>query len=45
LGVWPGQGPQLDLHQPNFNLDERALAIGVRVMTSIVEQSAAFKDS
>jgi amidohydrolase len=42
LGVWSGQGPQLDLHQPTFDLDERALAIGVRVMVNIVEQSAAF---
>jgi amidohydrolase len=41
LGVWPGEGPQLDLHQPNFDLDERALGVGVRVMVNIVEQSAA----
>ncbi len=41
LGVWPGQGPQLDLHQPTFDIDERALAIGVRVMANIVEQAAA----
>jgi amidohydrolase len=41
LGVWSGQGTQLDLHQPTFDLDERALAIGVRLMASIVEQSAA----
>jgi amidohydrolase len=40
LGVWSGDGPQLDLHQPNFDLDERALAIGVRLMVNIVEQSA-----
>ena len=25
LGVWSGRGPQLDLHQPTFDLDERAL--------------------
>ena len=42
LGVWSGRGPQLDLHQPTFDLDERALAIGVRVMVNIVEQCAAF---
>ncbi|KAA8956611.1 M20 family metallopeptidase [Mycobacterium sp.] len=42
LGVWSGQGPQRDLHQPNFDLDERALAIGVRVMVNVVEQAAAF---
>jgi amidohydrolase len=41
LGVWSGHGPQLDLHQPTFDLDERALAIGVRLMTNIVAQSAA----
>lgn len=42
LGVWSGQGPQLDLHQPNFDLDERALAVGVRVLVNIVAQAAAF---
>jgi amidohydrolase len=41
LGVWPGEGPQLDLHQPTFDLDERALAVGLRVMVNIIEQSAA----
>lgn len=40
LGVWSGHGPQLDLHQPTFDLDERALAVGVRVLVNIVEQSA-----
>ena len=42
LGVWSGRGPQMDLHQPSFDLDERALGIGVRVWANIVEQSAAF---
>ncbi|MFM9033025.1 MAG: amidohydrolase [Mycobacterium sp.] len=42
LGVWAGDGPELDLHQPNFDLDERALAVGVRVLVNIVEQSAVF---
>ena len=42
LLTWSGEGPQLDLHQPNFDVDERALAIGVRVMVNIIEQSAAF---
>ncbi len=41
LGVWPGYGPQLDLHQPTFDIDERALAIGVRVMVNIVEEATA----
>jgi amidohydrolase len=40
LGVWSGHGPQLDLHQPNFDLDERALAVGVRLMVNIVEQAS-----
>ncbi len=43
LGVWGGDGPQLDLHQPNFDLDERALGVGVRVLVNIVEQSAQFE--
>ena len=42
LGVWSGIGPQLDLHQPNFDLDERALAVGVRVLVNVIEQSACF---
>jgi amidohydrolase len=32
LGVWSGEGPQHDIHQPTFDLDERALPLGVRVM-------------
>jgi amidohydrolase len=40
LGVWSGHGPQLDLHQPTFDLDEGALAVGVRVLVNVVEQSA-----
>ncbi len=43
LGVWTGRGPQLDLHQPTFDLDERALAIGVRALVNTVEQAAAFE--
>jgi amidohydrolase len=43
LGVWSGEGPQLDLHQPTFDLDERALAVGLRVMVNIVEQWAVFE--
>jgi amidohydrolase len=41
LGVWSGRGPQLDLHQPTFDVDERALAIGVRVLVNTVEQAVA----
>ncbi|WP_414710931.1 amidohydrolase [Pseudonocardia sp.] len=33
LGVWSGAGPMKDLHQPTFDLDERALPVGVRVLT------------
>lgn len=36
LGVWDGIGPQVDLHAPNFDLDERALAIGVRTLAGVV---------
>ncbi|MGH3969431.1 MAG: hypothetical protein ACRDTV_15280, partial [Mycobacterium sp.] len=36
-----GQGSQLDLHQPTFDLDERALGVGLRVMVNVIEQSAA----
>jgi amidohydrolase len=43
LGVWSGAVPQLDLHQPTFDIDERALAVGVRVLVNIIEQSAAFE--
>lgn len=42
LGVWSGERPQLDLHQPTFDLDERALATGVRLMVNVVERAAAF---
>ncbi len=38
LGVWSGHGEQLDLHQPTFDIDERALAVGVRVFTNLVLQ-------
>ena len=35
LGVWPGHGPMRDIHQPTFDLDERALPFGVRVLTQV----------
>lgn len=35
LGVWSGDGPPPDLHQPTFRLDERALLAGVRVLTHV----------
>ncbi|GAB3129062.1 M20 family metallopeptidase [Tsukamurella serpentis] len=40
LGVWSGRGRQYDLHQPDFELDERALDMGVRVFTNVVLGSA-----
>src|SRR5215212_1228649 len=42
LGVWSGRGTQLDLHQPTFDLDERSLAVGVRVLVNIIDQAAQF---
>jgi metal-dependent amidase/aminoacylase/carboxypeptidase family protein len=42
LGVWTGRGPQKDLHQPTFDLDERSLAVGVRVLVNIIDQAAQF---
>jgi amidohydrolase len=32
LGVWSGEGQTRDLHQPTFELDERALLVGTRIM-------------
>jgi amidohydrolase len=34
LGVWPGRGPMRDIHQPTFDLDERGLPFGVRVLAN-----------
>jgi amidohydrolase len=34
LGVWSGVGAMKDIHQPTFDLDERALPFGVRVLTN-----------
>jgi amidohydrolase len=34
LGVWSGHGPMRDIHQPTFDLDERALPFGVRVLVN-----------
>jgi amidohydrolase len=42
LGVWSGRGPQKDLHQPTFDLDERSLAVGVRVLVKTIDQAAQF---
>ncbi|MBV9012728.1 MAG: amidohydrolase [Pseudonocardiales bacterium] len=32
IGVWSGVGAPSDLHRPTFQLDERALPVGVRVL-------------
>lgn len=32
LGVWSGVGDMSDIHQPTFDLDERALPLGVRTL-------------
>ena len=34
LGVWPGHGPMRDIHQPTFDLDERALPFGLRILAT-----------
>jgi amidohydrolase len=41
LGVWSGEGPMKDLHQPTFDLDERALPVGVRVLVHAALASLA----
>jgi amidohydrolase len=38
LGVRDPQGPTLDLHAGHFDVDERAIAIGVRLLAATVEQ-------
>jgi metal-dependent amidase/aminoacylase/carboxypeptidase family protein len=32
LGVYSGTGPMCDLHRGTFDLDERAIAVGVRTL-------------
>jgi len=39
LGVWPGHGSMHDLHQPTFDLDERALPLGVRTLVQTALES------
>ncbi len=38
LGVRTPDGPTLDLHAGHFDVDERAIAIGVRLLTATVER-------
>lgn len=40
LGVWKGEGRRFDLHQADLQIDERALAIGVKVLVNLVLESA-----
>jgi amidohydrolase len=35
LGVWDGVSPQVDLHSSYFTADERAIAVGVRLLTQV----------
>ncbi|MGZ6825704.1 MAG: amidohydrolase [Mycobacteriales bacterium] len=42
LGVRPpGEGPQVDLHMPSFDVDEAAIAVGVRVLVAAAQAAAS----
>lgn len=45
LGVRAPDGPTLDLHAGHFDVDERAIAIGVRLLTATVERYFAQRAS
>jgi metal-dependent amidase/aminoacylase/carboxypeptidase family protein len=45
LGVRTPGGPTLDLHAGHFDVDERAIAIGVRLLTATVERYFAERTS
>jgi amidohydrolase len=36
LGCAPSPGPAAPLHSPNFDLDERAIALGARILARAV---------
>jgi len=36
LGVWDGVSPHCDLHSPRFDVDERAIPVGIRVLVNTV---------
>ena len=38
LGAWSGEGEKYDLHQGNLDIDERAIAVGVRFFGAVTEQ-------
>ena len=44
LGTWSGHGPQLDLHQPTFDLDERALGVEHRIERREPQNDAAHRE-
>ena len=44
LGVRDPQGPTLDLHAGHFDVDERAIAIGVQLLTATVERYFAARN-
>ncbi len=44
LGVRTPQGPTLDLHAGHFDVDERAIAIGVRLLTATIERFFASRN-
>lgn len=39
LGVWDGVRAQVDLHSPQFEADERAIAVGIRTMVNVALRS------
>ena len=45
LGVWSGEGPLSDIHQPTFDLDERALPLGVRTLVHAALGALAHEDA
>ncbi len=44
LGAWSGEGEKQDIHQGNLNIDERSIAVGVRLFGSIVEKYFGVRD-
>ena len=44
LGVHNGQGPTLDLHASTFDVDERAIGLGLRAMVAVTRKWFARQD-
>ncbi|MCT1412825.1 amidohydrolase [Corynebacterium sanguinis] len=38
LGAWDGKGEKQDLHQGDLNVDEKSIAVGVRLFGAVVEK-------